>query len=71
MSKHPTIKMLAPGTKRCPVCGSRTQSINRITGYLSYAESDNKAILESKGTVKNRFQKGKIDELVRRLPHEN
>jgi len=68
MSTHPTIKFLAPGTKKCPVCGARTQSINRITGYLSYSESDNKAILESQGKVKNRWQKGKLDELERRIP---
>jgi len=67
--KHPSIKFLKPGTKICPVCGSRTQSINRITGYLSYAESDNKAIIESKGSVKNRFQKGKLDELKLRKKH--
>jgi len=53
-NKHPVIKFLHPGTKKCPLCGSRTQTISRITGYLSYVESDNKAILESRGKIKNR-----------------
>jgi len=69
MSSHPSIRFLQPGTKRCPICGSRVQSINRITGYLSFSESDNKAILESQGKVKNRWQKGKLDELALRLVH--
>jgi len=66
---HKRINFLKPGTKRCPYCGARTQTISRITGYLSYVESDNKAIIESQGKVKNRWQKGKIDEYKLRKKH--
>jgi len=68
---HKNIKFLPHGTKRCPHCGHQVQTINRITGYLSYAEGDESNIQNSKGVVKNRFQKGKLDELKNRTSHVN
>ncbi|MDR0340947.1 MAG: hypothetical protein LBH55_01570 [Mycoplasmataceae bacterium] len=66
---HKSINFLPVGTKKCPVCGHPTQTISRITGYLSFSESSNNVINESKGLVKNRFQKGKLDELNMRAAH--
>jgi anaerobic ribonucleoside-triphosphate reductase len=66
---HKTIKFLPAGTKRCPCCGKPTQTISRITGYLSFSENNDSLINESKGVVKNRFQKGKLDELSLRKSH--
>ncbi|MDR0752957.1 MAG: anaerobic ribonucleoside-triphosphate reductase [Mycoplasmataceae bacterium] len=66
---HKHINFLPSGTKRCPVCNHPTQTISRITGYLSFSENDDNIIQETKGTVKNRFQKGKLAELKLRKSH--
>jgi len=66
---HKGIKLLPPGTKKCPCCGKPVQTISRITGYLAYSEADANQIVKSKGIVKNRFQKGKLDELKLRKSH--
>jgi len=71
MSNHPRIKLLPPGTKVCPICGAKTQTIARITGYLSYIHSDNKDLLDGSCKLKNRWQKGKIDEFNCRVPAKN
>jgi anaerobic ribonucleoside-triphosphate reductase len=69
INNHKKIEFLPSGTKRCPVCGSPTQTISRITGYLSFSEINNEVINSTNGLIKNRFQKGKLDELNLRKSH--